>query len=66
MAWGDDYPDVIPGGVALLESDGSTSLLVPDAEPSAPTSVKVASLVGIVAVWMTDGSQRVLWYGRPE
>lgn len=65
MGWGDAYP-FIPGGLALIESDGSTSPLVPLTDPSAAWSVEVAPLVGMVAAWMTDGNQRVLWYGRPE
>jgi hypothetical protein len=65
LKWG-SHSDFIPGGVALLASDGTLSPLIPESEQSAPLDVMVAPAVGIVAAWMTDGNQDVLWYGRPE
>lgn len=63
VEWGRTSPQLIPGGVALLSSDGSLSPLVPEAQQTAPWEVGVAPSVGIVAARMTDGDQQVLWYG---
>lgn len=65
LEWGRAHPQLILGGVALLASDGTESSLVPESEQSAPVGVTVAPAAGIVAAWMTDGNQRVLWYGSP-
>jgi hypothetical protein len=64
-SWGKASPELIPGGLALLRADGSSTELI--VEPGvAPKAVNTAPTVRAISALMTDGSNSTLHYGRPS